>query len=119
MNSVRFTWKTVLAYLLAAFFLVGAVGNILALGQIADDYARWGYPDWFHYLTGTLELITSILLLRMRTRLWGALLGAAVMAAAAGTVLMHGEFTHAIAPAAVLAICLLVARSGGVLRPAM
>ncbi|WP_456821924.1 DoxX family protein [Bradyrhizobium sp. USDA 4502] len=93
-------------WLLAAFFVVGGFGNIFASADIKADYRSWGYPDWFHYLTGLLELTTASLLSVRRTRLWGAALGSAVMTAAGATVLFHGEYAHAIAPLAVL--CALV-----------
>lgn len=108
MSVANFSWKAFLAFLLAAFFLIGAVGNIILPPEIAADYARWGYPSWFHYVTGSLELITAILLAIKALRFWGAALGSAVMMAAAGTVLLHGEFTHAVAPLVVLAVSIVV-----------
>lgn len=108
MSMTNFSWKAVLAFLLAAFFLIGAIGNIFVPPQIAADYARWGYPSWFHYVTGLLELSTAILLAIKSLRFWGAVLGAVVMLGAAGTVLLHGEFSHAIAPLVVLAVSLVV-----------
>ena len=47
-------WVPVLAWLLAAFFVFGAVGNLLAPPDIAESYRRWAYPDWFHVVTGAL-----------------------------------------------------------------
>ncbi|KPH62102.1 DoxX family protein [Novosphingobium sp. ST904] len=104
----KLNWKSLLAWALAAFFVVGGIGNIFVSAGIAEDYRRWGYPDWFHYVTGILELTTAALLAIGSTRLWGALLGSAVMLAAAGTVLLHGEYTHAIAPIIVLLATLAV-----------
>ncbi|AEM40585.1 DoxX family protein [Ketogulonicigenium vulgare] len=101
-------WKSILAWLLAAFFFVGGIGNILASDAIQADYARWGYPFWFHYLTGTLELIAGALLISLRTRKLGSGLAAVVMCGAAATVLAHGEFTHAIAPLVVLSLSVFV-----------
>ncbi|CAN7701898.1 DoxX family protein [Rhizobium sp. LjRoot258] len=100
----KFSRLSALQYLLAAFFVIGGVGNIAAPASILADYQRWGYPWWFHYVTGVLELTTSILLLS-RYRIAGALLGSAAMAAAVGTVAFHGEYTHAIPPLAVLTLC--------------
>lgn len=97
-------WASVLAWLLAAFFLVGAYGNTFVSPEIAADYARWGYPDWFHYVTAVIELTTAILLAWRPLRLLGALLGCAVMSSAAATVLLHAEYSHAIPPAVVLAL---------------
>ena len=61
---------------------MGAVANLLALGGAAEDYARWGYPRRFNFVPGSLELATALLLLRGRTRVWGAVLGALIMACA-------------------------------------
>ncbi|PBQ13278.1 DoxX family protein [Pseudomonas syringae] len=108
MSVAKFSWKAVLAFLLAAFFLIGAIGNIFVPPEIAADYARWGYPSWFHYVTGSFELSAAILIAIKSMRFWGAVLGSAVMVGAAGTVLLHGEFTHAVAPLVVLAISLVV-----------
>lgn len=101
-------WKSILAWLLAAFFVVGGIGNIFASDAILSDYQRWGYPGWFHYVTGVAELSSALLIAYRPTRLVGAALASAVMLAAAGTVLSHGEFSHAIAPLVVLGVALVV-----------
>ncbi len=100
-------WRHLFAGALAAFFLLGGTLNIFAGPEIRADYARWGYPDWFPYVTGLLEWSTAVLLALPRTRLAGSLLGTGVMAAAAATVLLHGEWSHAIPPLAVLALVVL------------
>lgn len=105
----RLSWKSVLPWLLAAFFVVGGLGNIFATEAIRADYARWGYPAWFHYVTGLLELTAAGLLMLGRRRL-GAGLAVAVMSGAAATVLLHGEITHAIAPLVVLCVSVVVLR---------
>ena len=109
MQPKRFSWTTLLVFLLGAFFLVGAIGNIFVSEQIAADYARWGYPEWFHYITGLLELVAAVLLALRRQRFWGALVSAGVMVSATATVLLHGEYPHAIAPLVVLTIASTVA----------
>lgn len=97
--------KNILVWLLATFFLIGAVVNLLGLGEATKDYARWGYPDGFHWVTGTLELTTAALLLRPSARLWGAVLGCLIMAAASATVLASGEQGRIAAPLIVLTLC--------------
>lgn len=99
---------TGLAWLLAAFFLFGAWGNVFLSPDNAASYARWGYPDWFHYVTALLELAAAILLLRSGTRVWGAGLGVLVMGAASLTTLVHSEYGHAVAPLVVLAVSAVV-----------
>jgi DoxX-like protein len=103
----RIPWRQVLAWTLAAFFVAGSLGNIFATRSIIEEYVRWGYPHWFHFVTGSLELTTAVLLARAPTRLWGAALGCTVMGAALGTVIIHGEYAHA-APPLVAAVAIVV-----------
>lgn len=97
-------YKNYASWLLAAFFLIGAVANFNASEQVRSDYANWGYPDWFHYVTAALEFLTAVLLARGKTRLAGSALGAAVMLAAAMTLFMHGGYSHALVPLVVLTL---------------
>ncbi|MDX5627173.1 MULTISPECIES: DoxX family protein [unclassified Brenneria] len=99
--------KQWLAYALVAFFVVGGIGNIIAPQPIADDYARWGYPHWFHYVTGCFELIAAFLIARKTSRLAGSVIAIGIMSSAVATVIYHGEYTHAIAPCVVLILLLL------------
>jgi len=94
--------RSLIVWGLVAFFLVGAVGNIAAPEPIAAEYARWGYPDWFHHVTGLLELAAAPLLARQVTRRNGAMLAALVMVGALFTLLANGDFDHASAPVTVL-----------------
>jgi len=94
----KISWRQVLPLALAAFFVVGSLSNIIAPGSIYTEYLKWGYPHWFHFVTGSLELTAAILLFRARSRLWGAALGGAVMCAALATVIIHGEYGHAVPP---------------------
>jgi hypothetical protein len=94
----KISWRQVFPLLLAAFFVVGSLSNLFAPRSIYEEYLKWGYPSWFHYVTGSLELTTAVLLARARTRLWGSVLGFIVMLAALATVSLHGEYGHAVAP---------------------
>jgi len=94
----KIPWRQVLAWALAAFFVAGSLGNIFAPRSILEEYVRWGYPHWFHFVTGSLELTTAVLIALAPTRLWGAALGCTVMCAALGTVIIYGEYTHAAPP---------------------
>ena len=99
---------TSLAWLLAAFFLFGAYGNIFISEENAAAYAAWGYPDWFRYITAVLELAAGLLLIRAASRPYGAGLGALVMAAASLTTLLNADYDHAVAPSIVLLVSLVV-----------
>ena len=101
-------WRQVLPLVLAAFFVVGGLTNIIALGTIYEEYLRWGYPPWFHFVTGSLELTTAALLARAPSRLLGVALGSAIMFAALGTVISHGEYRHAASPLVVVGLLIAV-----------
>ena len=94
----RISWRQVLPLALAAFFVVGSLSNIFAPESIYQEYLKWGYPRWFHFVTGSLELTTAILLFRAPSRLLGSALGCTVMLAALATVILHGEYGHAVPP---------------------
>jgi len=76
--------------------------------SIITEYQRWGYPHWFHFVTGSLELTTAVLLALAPSRLLGSVLGCTVMFAALGTVIIHGEYGHAAAPLVVAGLSIVV-----------
>lgn len=102
-----FAAHDLLAWGLAVFFVVGAIGNGLAPANVRAEYARWGYPDWFHHITAALELLVAFLLVFVSTQLAGCALGAAVMLAAIVTLLRHKEYKHALLPTVVLLLLTL------------
>ena len=107
-TNVKDFLRQVSALALAAFFVVGSLSNIFAPGSIYEEYLRWGYPHWFHFVTGSLELTTAVLLAQARTRLWGAALGCTVMLAALATVTLHGEYGHGVPPLIVATLSIVV-----------
>lgn len=104
----KISWRHVSARALAAFFVVGSLSNIVAPGSIYEEYLKWGYPSWFHFVTGSLELTAAVLLVRERTRLFGSALGCTVMLAALATVTLHGEYEHGVSPTVVAMFTLVV-----------
>lgn len=104
----KISWRQALPFVLAAFFVVGSLSNIFAPGSIYQEYLKWGYPRWFHFVTGSLELTAAFLLLRARSRLFGSTLGCGVMLAALATVIIHGEYAHAVPPLIVATWSLVV-----------
>ena len=83
--------------------------NIIGPDPIRADFARWGYPEWFHLLTGALEVVTAGLLMS-RLRRAGVAIGAGIMTAAAVTLVVNGEYFHTVAPLVVLTLLGLVWR---------
>ncbi len=72
----RLPWVQALTLALAAFFVVGFVINTFMVKLVGSEYQRWGYPGWFHFVSGGLELFVALLLPAMATRLFGVALGA-------------------------------------------
>lgn len=95
--SAIFSVQT-LTWALAAFFALGFVINTFAVKKVGPEYQRWGYPDWFHFVTGGLELLVALLLPVTATRLCGVTLGGAIMLAAIATVVYHREYRRAAPP---------------------
>jgi hypothetical protein len=91
----KISWRQVLAWALAAFFVAGSLSNIFAPRSIIE-------------VTGSLELTTTVLLARAATRLWGAALGCTLMCAALGTVIIHSEYAHAAPPLVVAGLAIVV-----------
>lgn len=104
----KISWRNALPFVLAAFFVVGSLSNLLAPTPIYEEYLKWGYPRWFHFVTGLLELSAAILLVRAPSRLLGSALGCTVMLAALATVIIHGEYGHAVPPLVVATLSLVV-----------
>jgi hypothetical protein len=104
----KISWRQVSALALSVFFFAGSLSNIFAPPSIYEEYLQWGYPSWFHFVTGSLELTTALLLARAQTRLWGSALGCAVMLAAFATVALHSEYGHGVLPLVVAALSILV-----------
>jgi hypothetical protein len=72
------------------------------------DYLRWGYPDWFHFVSGGLDLVAALLLMAPATRVFGVALGCAIMLAAVTTVTYHREYKRALPPVIVLGLLAIV-----------
>jgi hypothetical protein len=94
----------ILPWALAAFFTLGFVINTFMVKLVGPEYRRWGYPDWFHFVSGGLELAVALLLPAVATRLFGVVLGCAIMLAAIATVLYHREYRRAAPPLIVLVL---------------
>jgi DoxX-like family len=102
------SWVQALVWGLAAFFVVGFVVNTFAVGLVGPEYRRWGYPDWFHFVSGGLELLVALLLPAMATRLFGVALGSTIMLAAIATVVWHREYRRAAPPLGAFILLLIV-----------
>jgi uncharacterized membrane protein YphA (DoxX/SURF4 family) len=98
---------TVTGLLGGMFILAGSLKFVDA--GMAEQFTRWGYPDWFHVFTGLIELTCGLLLLVPRTAFYAACGLAGVMIGATYTHLFHHEYPQAIVPASFLMLLLVVA----------
>lgn len=96
-----------LPIILALAFAGAGIANLVGIGSVRDDFRRWGYPSWFHHLTGGLELLGALMLLLPDLRTYALVLLSTVMVGAMITLVRHREGVAHIAPA--LALTLLIA----------
>lgn len=108
-------WQTYAVYAVMALLTLGFLmfgGSKLAGQQMhVENFARWGYPTWFMYLTGLIEVVGAVLLWPQRTRLIGALLLVATMLGAILTHLVNGEAAFIAMPVVLLLLAAFVAWS--------
>ncbi len=101
-------WIEILSWALAAFFLIGFFINTFAVKKVGPDYRRWGYPDWFHFVSGGLDLVVALLLPAELTRPYGVVLGCCIMLVAIATVVWHREYPRALSPLVVFVLLAIV-----------
>ena len=94
---------------LLAFAFLGAGASKLAGGQqYAESFVRWGFPLWFMYLTGAIELVAALMLLVPRTATLGACLYVSTMLGSVMTHLKAGETGRIVPPLVVLGLAVVV-----------
>lgn len=85
------TGSAVLRGLLTAVFLAAAGMKFAAVPFEVAGFARFGYPLWFMYLVGALQLAGAVLLWIPGAVAYGAVLLAVLMAGAVGSHLHAGD----------------------------
>ena len=89
---MNITVENVVAWLIAAVFLLGGGLNVVGSTKLREEFANWGYPPWFHRVNGVLQLVAAALIMIPAYRLWGLLFGGLVCVAAALTLVRAGAF---------------------------
>ncbi len=92
--------------LLTVVFLVAAGMKFAAVPFEVAGFARFGYPLWFMYVVGTLQLLGAVLLWTRGCVALGAGLLAVLMIGAVGSHLLAGDPILMPLPAFVLLILL-------------
>ncbi|HLL51921.1 MAG TPA: DoxX family protein [Myxococcaceae bacterium] len=88
----------ILSILLGVAFIVFGGGKFAGGQQVVDNFAKWGYPAWFRWFTGGVELAAGILILIPKTRFYGAALAAGTMVGAVLTHVRAGEYPQVVLP---------------------
>jgi putative oxidoreductase len=92
-----------------AFMFLFAGGFKLSGAQTAiDNFAKWGYPDWFRIVTGLIEVTAAVLVLVPRTSFYGAALIVPTMVGAVLTHVTHAEIGNTPLPLLLFALAAIL-----------
>jgi uncharacterized membrane protein YphA (DoxX/SURF4 family) len=111
------TW--ILSVLLALAFVGAGLAKLSGQPMMVAEFTTFGYPLWFLYFTGALEVICAVLLLVPRLAGVGAALIVCVMIGALFSHLTHGQVAMIGAPVVLLILALVVGTLRGWIRPAL
>jgi putative oxidoreductase len=106
------TSDRVIALVLALIFLASGGAKLAGLEFEVVAFERWGYPLWFMYATGMVEVAGGILLLIPRTTTLAATGLAVFMIGAVGTHVLHAEWAMLALAGAILLLAARQARRG-------
>jgi hypothetical protein len=95
-------------WLLVAGFFGAGLFNAIGTPGTKSDFVRWGYPRWWGFFTGGLEIMSAVLIALPVSRIVGLALGAVIIAAAVLTVLRHRDFSR-LAPLSLFAAVIALA----------
>jgi uncharacterized membrane protein YphA (DoxX/SURF4 family) len=84
--------KTALWVVLGAMFIIAGGAKLMGSHSQVAHFAQWGYPLWFLYLTGLIEVAGGICLFIPKTQFYGIVVLSITMVGAALTHLKAGEF---------------------------
>lgn len=105
-GKVIATW--ILSGLIALVMLMAGVSKLRGTEEQVKGFAAMGYPLWFLYAIGVVEVVGAILLLVPRTAALGVLLLGATMVGAVVSLLKIGDAGHAPIPLVFLLVIALI-----------
>lgn len=91
---------------LVALAMIGA-GAMKLPGKMVENFIQLGFPGWFSYVAGVIEVLAGVLILIPRVAVIGAALTAITMLVAVGSLLRVGMASQ-IAPALILGVMAMV-----------
>lgn len=99
----------VLCVLLGIFFIAAGGAKLMGSASQVENFAQWGYPLWFLYVTGMIEAGGGISLFLPKTQWYGIVVLSVTMVGAALTHLRAGEMGAVPVPLVLLGLLLLLA----------
>lgn len=104
-KTERVLRMTLLTFVTVAFFATGAF-KLFGTSFEKELFLQWGYPLWFMYVVGVVEVLGAVLLHVKRLSQYAALGLVAVALGAISTHVAHGEGFVAPIPATLLLLSL-------------
>jgi uncharacterized membrane protein YphA (DoxX/SURF4 family) len=108
MSKAKTVGLWMLTVLLAVAFLGAGGAKLAGVPPGPENFARWGLPLWFMYVTGAIEVTAALLLLVPRTATLAAGLYVGTMVGATLTHLKAGETGQIVAPLVLLVLAVVV-----------
>ena len=101
--------KTALWIVLGVMFIMAGGAKLMGNHSQVEHFAHWGYPLWFLYLTGMIEVGGGICLFIPKAQFYGIIVLSMTMVGAALTHLMAGEMGAFPVPVILLSLLLMLA----------
>lgn len=101
--------KTALWILLGGMFIMAGGAKLMGSHSQVVHFAQWGYPPWFLYFTGVIEVGGGICLFIPKAQFYGIVVLSVTMVGAALTHLKAGEMSAFPVPLILLALLVTLA----------
>ncbi|MEX0828805.1 MAG: DoxX family protein [Nitrospirales bacterium] len=101
--------KTGLWILLGGMFIMAGGAKLMGNPSQVEHFSQWGYPLWFLYLTGVIEVVGGICLFIPKAQFYGIVVLSITMVGAALTHLRAHEMNAFPVPLILLALLVTLA----------
>jgi uncharacterized membrane protein YphA (DoxX/SURF4 family) len=101
--------KTALWIVLGVMFIMAGGAKLMGEHSQVEHFAQWGYPLWFLYLTGMIEVGGGICLFIPKAQFYGIVVLSITMIGAAVTHLRANEMSAFPVPLVLLALLVALA----------
>jgi putative oxidoreductase len=91
---------------LALAFAGAGIAKLLSAPMMVAEFALFGYPPWFLYVVGALEVLSAIFFLVPRMRVVATAIVICIMVGAIFSHVAHGQFGMAIGPLLLLVLAI-------------